>query len=269
MADIDPGYAVLTRVSYARELRGDVEGARAAMQQALDTSGSSGEAGFALLHLGELAWSYGGDAAAAEQLWRRGLARDPTSVPLQAALARADAAQGRTDQALAAYEDVTRRMPQQQYLVEHAELLDAQGRPDDAVAQRELVHTANALLESTGSVVYLETALFEADHGAPARAVSAARAAHEARPDNVFAADALAWALHVDGQHEQALGLADQALALGMRPASFLYHRGMIAAALGDEGQARRDLEEALQVNAHFSVAGATATRPTLSSLGG
>ena len=268
MADIDPGYAALTRVSYARELRGDVGGARAAMQSALDASGSASEAGFALLHLGELAWSYGGDAAAAEDLWSRGLVRDPTSVPLKGALARAAAAQGRTEQALQAYDDVTRRLPQQQYLVEHAELLAAHGRPDEATAQLQLVHASNALLESAGSVVDLETALFEADHGDPARALAAARAAHAARPDNVFAADALAWALHVAGQDEQARALADRALGLGIRPASFLFHRGMIAASLGDTAQAGRDLREALQVNPHFSVAGAAEARATLARLG-
>ncbi len=269
MADIDPGFAALTRVSYARELRGDVAGARAAMQQALDVSGSAGEAGFALQYLGELAWAYGGDVAAAEGFWRRGLARDPTSLALQAALARAAAAQGRTEQALRAYDEVTRRVPLQQYLVEHAELLAAHGRPDDAAAQLELVHASNAVLEAAGSVVDLETALFEADHGAPARAVSAARAAYDARPDNVFAADALAWALHVAGKHEQARTFADRALGLGIRPASFLFHRGMIAASLGDTAQAERDLQEALRVNPHFSVANATAARATLTRLGG
>jgi tetratricopeptide (TPR) repeat protein len=269
MADIDPGYAALTRVSYARELRGDVAGARAAMQQALDVSGSASEAGFALLHLGELAWAYGGDVAAAEGFWSRGLARDPTSLPLQAALARAAAAQGRPEQALQAYDEVTRRVPLQQPLVEHAELLAAQGRHDDAAAQLELVHASNALLEAGGSVVDLETALFEADHGDPGRAVAAARAAYDARPGNVFAADALAWALHAAGQDEQALPYADQALSLGVRPASFLFHRGMIAASVGNTGQARGDLQEALQVNPHFSVADAATARATLAGLAG
>jgi tetratricopeptide (TPR) repeat protein len=269
MADIDPGYAALTRVSYARELRGDVQGARAAMQQALDVSGSANEASFALLHLGELAWAYGGDVATAGGFWRRGLARDPTSLPLQAALARAAAAQGRTEQALQAYDEVTRRVPLQQYLVEHAQLLAAHGRHDDAAAQLELVHASNAVLQATGSVVDLETALFEADHGDPARAVSAARAAYDARPDNVFTADALAWALHVAGEDEQALPFADRALGLGIRPASFLFHRGMIAASLGDTASAVRDLQEALEVNPHFSVADAAAARATLTRLGG
>ena len=266
MADVDPGYAALTRISYARELRGDVAGARAAMQQALDAAGTGADAGFALFHLGELAWN-DGDVAAAASLYDRGLQRDPTSLPLQAAAARAAAAAGRTEEALEQYAEVTARVPVQQYLVEHAQLLAAQGRDDEAAAQLELVRTSNTLLAAGGSVVDLETALFEADYGSPELAVAAAQAAYDARPANVFAADALAWALHAAGKPAQALPYADQALELGVRPPSFLFHRGTIAAALGKTDDARRDLREALQVP-HFSVADAAAARATLATLG-
>lgn len=264
MADVDPGYAALTRISYARELRGDVAGARAALEQALDSSSTGEDAGFVLHLLGELAWGYDGDVPAAERLWQQGLQRDPQSLPLQAALARAAAAQGRTAEALAAYEQVNRRVPVQQHLVEHAELLQSLGREDEAADQLELVRTANALLEAGGSVVDLEAALFEADHGSPERALAAAQAAYDERPANVFTADALAWALHAAGRSEEALPYADQALSLGMRRASFLFHRGMIAEALGRTDEARRFLQEALDTNPHFSVPQAATARAVL-----
>jgi len=269
MADLDPGFAAQTRISYARELRGDVPGAKAAMQSALDSAGTGADAGFALLHLGELAWAYDGDAAAAEAFFTQGLGRDRESLALQAAAARAAAAQGRTDEALAAYERVTARVPVQQYLVEHAELLAAAGRDDEAAGQLELVRTSITLLEAGGSVVDLETALFEAEHGTPERAVAAAQAAYDARPGNVFAADALAWALHSAGRSAEALPLTDQALSLGARPASFLYHRGMIAEAAGKPDEARRSLAEALEVNPHFSLAHAPTAREVLARLSG
>ena len=264
MADVDPNYAALTRISYARELRGDVDGARGAMQQALDGAANGGDAGFALLNLGELAWNYSGDVPAAADLWARGLQRDPTSLPLQAAAARAAAAQGRTDEALATYEEVTGRVPVQQSLVEHAELLTSLGRTEEAAAQLELVAAANSLLAASGSVVDLETALFEADHGSPERAVAAAQAAYDAAPGNVFAADALAWALHAAGKDEQALPFADQALSLGMRRPSFVFHRAMILEALGRSAEARQLLQEALEVNPHFSVPHAATAREVL-----
>ena len=263
MADVDPGYPALTRISYARELRGDVAGARQALEQALDAASTGADAGFALHLLGELAWGYDGDVEAAAALWERGLQRDPDSLSLQAALARAAAAQGRTEEALQMYERVTARVPVQQYLVEHAELLESLGRVDEAADQLELVAASNALLESTGSVVDLEAALFEADHGSPERAVAAAQAAYDARPDNVFAADALGWALHAAGRSQEALPYSEQSLSLGMRRPSFLFHAGTIADAAGRPEQARALLQEALQVP-HFSVRDAARAREVL-----
>ncbi len=264
MADVDPGYAALTRISYARELRGDVPGARQALEQALDMASTGADAAFALHLLGELAWGYDGDVESAAALWARGLERDPSSLPLQAALARVDAAQGKTDEALTAYEQVTGRVPVQQYLVEHAELLQSLGRDDEAADQLELVAVSNTLLQSAGSVVDLEAALFEADHGSPERAVAAAQAAYDARPDNVFAADALAWALHAAGRSQEALPYADQALSLGMRRASFVFHRGMVLDALGRTDEARAALQEALDINPVFSIPFAAQAREVL-----
>ena len=269
MADLKPSFAALARISYARELRGDVAGARTAMEQALATAASPGDAGFALLHLGELAWAYGGDVDKAADLWAQGLRRDPTALPLQAAAARAAAAQGRTEQALAAYADVNARVPVQQNLVEHAELLASLGRDDEAQAQLETVRVANQLLEAQGSVVDLETALFEADHGTPERALAAAQEAYDARPTNVFAADALGWALHAAGRDAEALAHADAALSLGVKPASFLFHRGMILAELGRTDAATADLKAALATNPHFSILHAKTARDTLAKLGG
>ena len=267
MADLDPDFAALARISYARELRGDVRGAEQAMQQALDAAGSATDAGFALHHLGELAWHYGGDVEAAAAFYERGLARDPSSLPLQASAARAAAAAaGRTDEALDAYADVTARVPVQQYLVEEGELLASLGRTEDAQDRYELVRTAQTLLESSGSAVDLEAALFEADHGSPERALRAGQAAYERAP-SVFAADALAWALHANGRHEQALAKANQALSLGGRPASFLFHRGMILQALGRDADAAQDLREAIEVNPHFSVPHAKTASTTLERL--
>lgn len=264
MADVDPGYAALTRISYARELRGDVAGARQALEQALDAASSGEDAGFVLHLLGELAWGYDGDVEAAAALWARGLERDPESLSLQAASARVAAAQGRTDEALAAYERVTGRVPVQQYLVEHAQLLQSLGRDDEAADQLELVTASNALLQSGGSVVDLEAALFEADHGSPERALAAAQAAYDARPDNVFAADALGWALHVAGRSQEALPYLDQALSLGMRRASFVFHRGMVADALGRPEEAQRLLTEALELCPQFSTRDAATAREVL-----
>lgn len=268
MADLKPSFTVFVRASYARELRGDVEGARQAMEQALDMTFSASDAGFALFYLGELSWNYGGDVEAAAARYDQGLNRDPTFLPLQAAVAKVAAARGDTDQALRLYQAVTSRVPVPQYLLEHGELLQSLGREDEAQEQYAVVRTSNQLLVANGSIVDLESALFEADHGTPQAALAAAETAYADRR-TVFTEDALAWALHAAGRDAEALQHSEAAFALGVRPASFLYHRGMINKSLGRAEDAVRDLRAALETNPHFSPLQAQNARAALAELGG
>jgi Flp pilus assembly protein TadD len=85
----------------------------------------------------------------------------------------------------------------------------------------------------------------------------------------VLVADAMAWALHVNGRDAEALGYARQASALGERNAVFVFHRGMIERSLGQREEARRDLSDALRINPYFSVLQARVARAALAGLGG
>ena len=77
-------------------------------------------------------------------------------------------------------------------------------------------------------------------------------------------ADALAWALHVNGRDKEALPYARQATATGYRNASFLYHRGIIELAAGDRKEGRSHLGSALKLNPGFSPLGAREARKVL-----
>lgn len=85
----------------------------------------------------------------------------------------------------------------------------------------------------------------------------------------MHAADALAWALHVNGRDEEALRYARQATATGYRRAQFRYHLGAIEKALGKRADARRDLAEALRGNPRFSPLWAPRAKAALEDLGG
>jgi Flp pilus assembly protein TadD len=90
-----------------------------------------------------------------------------------------------------------------------------------------------------------------------------------ARRQPVFVADALAWALHLNGRSAEALTFADRAASTGWRNATFSFHRGMILAALGRDTEAATALDDALRVNPHFSPVGARTARATLADLRG
>jgi tetratricopeptide (TPR) repeat protein len=251
MLDLRPNVASFTRASYHFELHGQDADALAAMQRALDSASTRDEFAFCHYHLGELAFHSGRLDEAANH-YERGLAETPQDAALLQGRAKVAAARGETEQAISTYQTVVSRAPQAQYLLEYAELLDAAGRRTEAGQQYALIAQQQRLADSQGASDDLTAALIAADHGAKDEALRRAEA-EWGRRQSVFVADALAWALHVNGRSAEALPFAERAASLGWRNATFAHHRGMILAALGQTEQAQRFLDEALRINPHFS----------------
>ncbi|HEV7826858.1 MAG TPA: tetratricopeptide repeat protein [Mycobacteriales bacterium] len=265
MSDLAPGTSSYARASYTFELRGDLSHARRTLEMALEVAPSPDDAGFALYYLGELAWN-AGDLPAARARYDEGLRRAPGYLPLQEGRAKVLAAEGRTAEAVAVYRSLVARLPQPAYVVELGDLLAATGDRAGARQQYALVRAEERILVANGVDVDLELALFEADHGNPAAALTAARKTYALRR-GVFAEDALAWALHAAGRDAEALPHARAAQRLGTHSAPLRYHLGMISRALGDRAGARRDLTAALELNPHFSVLQAPVARRALREL--
>nr|BBJ54839.1 hypothetical protein SAVMC3_74680 [Streptomyces avermitilis] len=260
-----PGVPVFTRYAYVRELRGDVKTARRVLEQALSTATSRGDISYVASALGQLAWNQG-EYKAALTYYARALAADDSYLPALEGRARAQAAQGDSAAAIRGMEQVVERFPLPQPLVELGELYEARGKkgnPQKARDQYALVDAWVALARANGVNADLDTALAAADHGDAKAALKAARA-EWARRHTVHTADALAWALHVNGRDKDALPYARRATATGYHNASFLYHRGIIERAAGDAKDARASLKSALDLNPGFSPLGAREARTAL-----
>ncbi|MEX2275692.1 MAG: tetratricopeptide repeat protein [Actinomycetota bacterium] len=267
MVDTEPGVAAYSRVSYARELQGDTSGAIEAMTQAESAAGSASDAAWAAFHTGELRRG-SGDVAGAARDYRRAVTLDPSFVPAQAGLARIAYVRGDLDRAIAGYEEVVARYPAAEHLIWLSELLQAAGRTQEADQQRDVVRAIQQLSAANGVNVDLEIALFEADHGDPAIALRAAQAEWERR-HSIHVADAMAWALHANGNDRAALAFSRRALHLGTRDALLLYHAGMIRLGLSDSDGALRDLRSALRIDPNFSALHAPIAERTVARLGG
>ena len=266
MVDVEPGLASYARVSYARELTGDLDGAVAAMRAARDVAGTPQDIAFASYQLGQLAWNTG-DVAEAERRYLEATAFDPEWVEPQAGLARIAWARGDLDEAIEGLREVVARAPLPEHVVMLGELLHASGDAEGAALQFDLARAEVDLMSTSGVAVGLELALFEADHGDPRAAIAAARAEWERRR-SVHVADAYAWTLHAAGRDRLAAEISERALSLGTRDARFLYHAGMIRLALGEEARASALLRGALRTNPWFSVDGARDAREALAALG-
>jgi tetratricopeptide (TPR) repeat protein len=267
MLALKPGVASFTRASYDAELHGNQALATSALEQALALAGTPAEKAYCATYLGGLAWSRG-DLDEAERRFDAGLASAPGSPLLVLGQARVAAARGDVAAAKRAYDKVVAELPLPEHLVEYGEFLLATGRPDRAKAQFAVLGTVRKLFTANGVSDDLGVAQFEADHGDPAAALAAAEAEF-ARRHNIDAQDALGWALHKAGRDAEALPHAVAATSLGGASARFLFHRGVIEAALGRDDQARATLAEALDRNPYFSPLFAPEARRLLDSLGG
>jgi tetratricopeptide (TPR) repeat protein len=267
MLDLKPGVSSFTRAAYEFELHGRVEDARMALDRALADAADPADIAFCRYRLGELAFD-GGDLDTATRHYDAGLRVAPEDAPLLQGRTKVAAARGRTAEALAGYEDLVSRLPEPQYLHEYAVLLTAAGEPEAAERQYALIAQQQRLQAASGASDDLDASLVAADRGDAAEALRLAQA-EWSRRQPVFVADALAWALHLNGRDAEALVYADQAARTGWRNATFSYHRGMILAGLGRDADAVTALTEALRINPHFSPVDTRTARATLADLRG
>jgi tetratricopeptide (TPR) repeat protein len=252
LARLKPNLTAYARISYFRELHGDLHGALQAMRLAV-SAGAGGPEGEAYVQslLGKLE-ADGGRYGAAERAYRQALAIDPGYPQADAGLASVEAGSGDFDAAVRRYRDVVERLPLPEYAIALGETEEAAGRAAAAQGDYGLVGAEIRLLKANGVNTDVDLALFEANHGSPDRAVRLGRRAWEQAP-SVRSADAYAWALYRDGRLGPASRFSARAMRLSSRDPSFLYHAGMIARGTGRDGDARRLLGRLEAQSPHFS----------------
>lgn len=177
--------------------------------------------------------------------------------------ARAQAARGDLAGAVRTLEPVVARAPLPGPLVALGEFYEASGERTKARQQYALVDAWTELARASGVDPDLDIALAAADHGDPAAALRATRSAWSHR-HTVHTADALAWALHVNGRDREAVAYARGATATGYHNAVFLYHRGLIELGAGHTETGRSFLTRALALNPAFTPQGARTAREAL-----
>jgi tetratricopeptide (TPR) repeat protein len=250
--NLRPELSSYARVSYFRELHGDLRGALEAMRLAVSSGGDTPESfSYVQTLIGNLHLDRGAYAAA-ERAYRSVLDGAPDYAPALAGLARVEAGRGELGSAIDRYRKVVKRLPLPEYVIALGDAEQAAGRAAAARGEYALVDAQARLLRSNGVNTDVDLALYEANHGSARRAVALGRSAWRAAP-SVRSADAYAWALSSAGQDEEALRFSRDAMRLGSRDPAFLYHAGMIARRAGWTGQARGLLAQLVAGNPRFS----------------
>jgi len=277
MVDTRPDLNSYSRVSYIRELNGDMKGAIEAMKIAVQSGNPLHEGTlWSMYQLGNLYFN-SGNLTEAEKAYSNALQIKPGYIYARAGRAKVWAAQGHMQQAIEEYRQINETLPLPEFVIALGDLYQINGNTAEAKSQFDLVRVIQKLNADAAMDVDMELALFEADHlPDPTQLASAsteanaivtrARAAYERRP-SIYAADVLAWALYKTGQFEEAAKYSAESLKLGTRDAMLHFHAGMIALGLNDEATAKKHLQTALEINPHFSVRYAEKTKEALAGL--
>ncbi len=254
MASIKPDVASYARVSYARELRGDIAGAERAMQLAASSAVGAREASsWTHTQLGLLYLGHARARLALREL-RIAVALDPGYYIALDGMAQVQALLGHMRTALTYERQAVDRVPLPAQVGLLGDLYRAVGKR--AAAQREyaLIGVIEKLLAANGVRNDLDVALFDVDHGVRLNhALALARKGYAERP-SIYGDDVLGWALARTGHCAAALHYSERSLRLGTRDALKFFHRGMIERCLGRTADARTWFRRALALNPQFSV---------------
>jgi tetratricopeptide (TPR) repeat protein len=250
---IRPSLAAYSRLSYIRELHGDVDGALQAFALA-ETAGTGSQPDLAqVASLRATVALNHGDPDEAERLFRQARTYD-SGTTNDAGMARVLIARGELADAQTLLESAMQASPEPDVALLLDEIYVVAGN-ESGRAEIERFLDANVADErAAGADVDMEASLIAADRGRWDDALGLARTAYDRRPENIFTAAALAWALHGTGAGSAAPPLIEKALRLGTRDPVLHYRAAEIFAANGMDDRAADELATAFEIDPHFSL---------------
>lgn len=240
-----------TRSAYLRELFGDVDGAYELMDMAFQATPptETEDRAWILSQMGHLRFICG-RTEDAENLLNQALAIFPNYHYALGNLAKVRIVQKRYDEAATLLQQRYESALHAENLFDLAEGLQLAKRGPEA-KQAFAEFERKSLLESVRKDnSNRELIFYYADYAEePAKALEIAEQEHAWRHD-VYTLDAYAWALHVNGNDQEARKQIETALAVGVLDAKIFDHAGEIALRLGDQAAAEKYLRTSASLHA-------------------
>jgi tetratricopeptide (TPR) repeat protein len=234
----------LTRAAYLRELFGDLDGAVQLMTMAYQgtPTGEVEDRAWILTQTAHLKL-ISGKTSEAEAILQQALTLFPDYHYALGTLAKVRIEQKRYDNAVALLQKRYDAASHAENLYELAEALEMAGHTESA-AHAFADFEKKSLAESQkADNSNHELVLYYANHShQPAKALEVAQLEYARRHD-VHTLDAYAWALHANGQNQEAQRLMEKVLALGLKDPAIFRHAEQIEATSEKMARAQKGVE--------------------------
>ena len=254
MNTVRPDLPAYARVSYLREIYGDMPGAI----QAMDVAVKAGYIGLeqtewtrvALAHLYEV----NGDTAKARSYYQMALYARPGYAYALAGLGRMAAARKDYPRAIKLYQEARITVKDYAFADELTDLYRQNGQPDEAskMAQESIDMLAGAAKdaddnEQLGHYADRELAYAYLKTNELDKALEHAKIEYDRRPDNIDVNETMAWVLYKRGQYAEAQKYMQVARRTGSKNPVLLCRAGLILTKLGKSAEGEALIENSLK----------------------
>lgn len=241
------------RVAYQRFVTGNSNEALSWMMTAVRAGSRTPEnLAWCLVEFGDMLVKTGHveDARAA---YAQALQKLPGYHRALASLGRLAASDGKFDEAIVDLKKAQAVIPLPDYAAALEAIYARLGRTAEAEQQRRLLDAIDRLGQANGEKGNRALAVAYADEGRNLeRAVALAAGEMDTRHD-IYAYDALSWALFRAGRQTEAAAASAKAMETKAQEPMLLYHAGVIALAAGEAPRGQELLRQALGLNPHFA----------------
>ena len=250
MVSVRPDLRSYSRVSYLRELHGDVEGAIEVMKMAAE-AGITGQENraWALYNLGKLFVNMGKLDTAA-YIFKGILEERPDYAYAMSGLAQVKRAQGKMQDAVDLLSKASQITPEHVFVEQLADVYLSSGQKESARGVATIAMEMFNQHEKGGWNINREYAMFCVNHGMNLEdALQRAKKEYGARPNNIDVLETYAWTLYKNGKAVDAVPLIEKAMRLNTKNFMLAYHAGKIYAAAGMQDKAQTYFNRAKNEN--------------------
>ncbi|MBD2714463.1 tetratricopeptide repeat protein [Microvirga sp. STR05] len=261
MNTVRPDLRAYARVSYLREIHGDVPGAIEAMDMATKAGvGGLEQTEWSRITLGHL-YETTGDLTRAEQQYQTALAARPGYAYALAGLGRVAKARHDYPAAIAHFLKARATVKDYAFADELTDLYRLNHEPAkaNAMAREAIKMLATDAKEADdneqmGHYADRELAYAYLKTNEPDKALEHAKAEYERRPDNIDVQETLAWVHYKRGEYAAARKLITQARRTNSQNPTLLCRAGLIATKSGHAAEGQALIRQALTINPHLSL---------------